>query len=546
MRLCGVFYCAVLIASCGVEQDSHLHHKVDDPVRNLMAWNWVRISKEIALDIMGYTKQSPMALPLENVAQYWIDRLDHLLRQRYPDQMGSIPKPESLVLNDSSVNAYVQTLPVCYSGKFVFGEGEREIEFSHYMRNSQWDFNATPCLPGLAKDMTSVVESFQDQYPECKIVKTDRDAYHFYGCDLFNNLNMTSKNIVLDQTSSIITFFKGIFSLMEKEEDFVAVIYHELAHYYRSHGVALSHEYRFLYDSSHQDRTQRPAVHQDKHFKDYFEAHIYVKNYFSVLSDAKLEAPAYLISGEMAVKACDFHCSQSCKDVANWYRNGYQKQAFGLYPFSNSSMLSTELYSKFERAAELCLRDEAYAPLSVNDLKWGLYREITPRQKDYIIKWLQKSLNDFNETDQGENLWEAMIGLSKQVKQKYLSSESLIKLSEEENIGWYTEEQEADELSLEWMAMVGVDPRYGVSAYLQLADMQDPSQSCRELQQRGWVDEVGLPARVSLGGFIDPHHDSCYRAWNVEQEIDAHHYTFVPHMRSGLAWESVKQYARSL
>ncbi len=103
-------------------------------------------------------------------------------------------------------------------------------------------------------------------------------------------------------------------------------------------------------------------------------------------------------------------------------------------------------------------------------------------------------------------------------------------------VGYYTLEQEADELSGEWVADVGLNPSAAVEMALDLSDLMaiyrpgsvDPfdvsAVDCRKLYSRGWKTEDGQPYLVPIGDFEDPHHSPCFRAYNLSREIDAHAY----------------------
>jgi hypothetical protein len=95
------------------------------------------------------------------------------------------------------------------------------------------------------------------------------------------------------------------------------------------------------------------------------------------------------------------------------------------------------------------------------------------------------------------------------------------------HLGWYTDEQEADEFALEWVASIGLRPSRVVDLAFSMLSQRRwtyPPQVLRYrecLQQRevGWTSAI-----VPVGEFRDSHHSDCFRAWNLEQEILRHGY----------------------
>jgi Zn-dependent protease with chaperone function len=106
------------------------------------------------------------------------------------------------------------------------------------------------------------------------------------------------------------------------------------------------------------------------------------------------------------------------------------------------------------------------------------------------------------------------------------------KLMVEKNLGFYTDEQEADEIALELMAKVGVPGGVMIDKLLVVQKANDGYTDtgvlkwaeCAALRERGWRDEAGKPVSVPVGNLADAHHSICFRAFNVSREINAHHY----------------------
>lgn len=100
------------------------------------------------------------------------------------------------------------------------------------------------------------------------------------------------------------------------------------------------------------------------------------------------------------------------------------------------------------------------------------------------------------------------------------------------NLGFYTVEQEADELALEWLSDFGLHPSSMADGLMILGTEWEksgtntghmPMSKCRELRKGGWL-ENGKPASVPVGDLSDAHHSPCFRIFNIDREIKAHAY----------------------
>jgi len=96
----------------------------------------------------------------------------------------------------------------------------------------------------------------------------------------------------------------------------------------------------------------------------------------------------------------------------------------------------------------------------------------------------------------------------------------------------YTIEQEADEIALELLAAVGIDPIRATDAWFALFEqvkdspsaMEIPFDRCRELFKNNWQGPDGKSAVIPVGDYQDAHHSWCFRAWNTTNEINVHRY----------------------
>lgn len=103
-------------------------------------------------------------------------------------------------------------------------------------------------------------------------------------------------------------------------------------------------------------------------------------------------------------------------------------------------------------------------------------------------------------------------------------------------LGFYTDEQEADQYATEMLARIGIDPKHIVELHLVeglrrqnkfgeadwLRYHQMDMNVCRKLYQNGWRDDQGNYVFVPIGELSVPHRGNCYRAYDSAREILAH------------------------
>lgn len=121
----------------------------------------------------------------------------------------------------------------------------------------------------------------------------------------------------------------------------------------------------------------------------------------------------------------------------------------------------------------------------------------------------------------------------------------------EHKVGFYTVEQEADELGIELGARVGISPSTAIDEMLALQKYLEemfagfgatgvPWAECAELRARDFKDEAGTVISVQVGDLQDPHHSWCFRAFNAQREIEAHHYQLGPRPKvDGASWDEL-------
>lgn len=109
------------------------------------------------------------------------------------------------------------------------------------------------------------------------------------------------------------------------------------------------------------------------------------------------------------------------------------------------------------------------------------------------------------------------------------------KLMVDQRLGFYTSEQEADDLALELLTKTGLPPTLAADSMAALHKAIDDMggagdtgeikwEQCAVLRDRGFKDDTGAWVPVPVGNLTSAHHSFCFRIFNMVRELAAHRY----------------------
>jgi hypothetical protein len=121
--------------------------------------------------------------------------------------------------------------------------------------------------------------------------------------------------------------------------------------------------------------------------------------------------------------------------------------------------------------------------------------------------------------------------------------------------GWYTDEQEADEIAVHLMALAGENPRSAADIFFKQLGLFDtggtstvaPSLSeCRKGFLNNWQDWRfnSVPWVPFFGYTYQLHPSDCYRIFNVDKETEAFGYGSIPTSRDSAQWREIQILAK--
>lgn len=562
----------VTISGCGSQiQENDLLHDQDQPTRGKESWMWANVSDQNYHDVitpllnLDNGQYLPANHELTVWTQRWVDRIDAKLRADHAAILVNTPKPIAKVIKQSSANAFVAPVPVCYNIKVKLKNGTpvpSNTADNVYLDASNGEFSSWPaqynCIAG--SNVTSEIKSFVANYNAassgCKFTLDNSNTLEGNSqCGRSDDIGsiVVAKNLVLLQTANYVTVHTGIFALMS-EEALISVIAHELGHYYRAHVAGAMSEFDFFYTMARNNISVRPKAELDKkQMGDNAIAASTLLNGSDAntnISGQNIRPELYMAIGTAITKVCaSASCPAACKTADTLIKSTDFNAAMSTFPFAEATPAMTSSYQDFETKAGSCLRairmssTDTVTATTISYLKFSSYiaapewpawlSRISDGGKKYVAKMSRLAATRAgNSAPSGQTLGAVVDALSKKMDSQDGSAESALKLAYDSHLGQYTAEQEADEVAAEVVNDIGLEPRHVVDAMSRLGKGSTNSlrgfslgqQDCEALWRRNWLDTDGSYAFVPLGDYSEVHHSSCFRMFNLDREISAHHY----------------------
>jgi len=449
-----------LVVACSAVADkigsSDSDHTEDQPTYAQYKWLWSDETEDEFKSIAkaGSTWSEPEFLPIDHPMaqrlQFWVDKMDEALRARNPKALASTPKPRIILRKDSDPNAWVSYIPVTWKVKGQLARAKSAPAPSPAPGDAgdgglaeAGTPAAPPTIPTLMlfstgkvgrpgelpplerrfddQSLSELVKFANDGFAKCRLSNAEGAIVFGDGCAVDSQVSADrSDAIAFYATGKWVTVTTGLITSMLDEERIVAVLAHELGHYYRSHSMQPSDQLNYFYALGDANKPEKPGAD-----------------------------PRYV-----------------------------------------------------EQTAKV--REKL-------------------RSNDWFV--------DYSE----EN-----------------------KLMTEQRLGFYTTEQEADEISLEILARMGLPPTLGPDSQALLHKIVDDLvqasggggdsgdvkwEKCAALRERGFKDEAGQIVSVPVGNLSDPHHSFCFRVFNMQRELEAHKYQLAGERPRppGEAWSKVLQ-----
>jgi len=589
----GVTMALVMLAvACGAQkQTSDFKHDLNHPTNNDVGSQWQVISdtdlKKVVMPIYASINggEPVQLLDQENAIvtrlQYWVDKFHANLLAAHPEEMKDVVKPKVQVIITEDPNAFVMPVPVCHDVKVIIDADAEEsrtntVDAIGIKSNGTFGrpMSSRICVKGPTDEafLKQFVADYNKNDLPCQLTlkSTDDQIAIVAGerCSVeeqFAGVAVASK-LVRQPVAGIITVHSGIIPMMN-EEELVSVIAHELGHYYKVH-TDHPHDssYDFFYTLKQENPSSKPTAEGKLNEAGQAAVGVKIPNrryrkvegqqyrtelFVPLMSMGTLINKRQECSTDEGTDAAA--CNTACKDFAEYVADRAFRSALGDFPFGPLNADGKKAYKKFEEKAEACFK-----PVSIGTEKVKQGLEIA---EDDVTDSLVIDRNIgmmFNGTEVSGKMSGVFESAVKSLEKSEKTLAEPLHEAARKAIGFYTAEQEADELSVEWMADIGLAPTSVIEAEFRLGEFvhklrtASGAQSlptemnierCKELYKNEWRDENGKYFIVPIGDYVDTHHSSCFRAFNADREIKAHKLkpAVIRHDAPGGSWEDMRK-----
>lgn len=524
---------------------STVNHSAGDIVAEDSSLNWYGVERK---DFVGqllettssdeaHTTEVPESHHLVKHLQNRLTALDNFARSNYPQKFNKvrIPVPNLVVLDIHNLrNAFVSPQNVCIPVK-------TKILNTNIVQQGLEEFPGYAIEPGVTgitdADYTRckmVSPSQANQYSKFLLNKNSpckmsfaKGVLNLGNCDYYGYFKQSVRNFLsFSTTSPFIVFSKNLLENITREEHFIAILAHELAHYYKAHPT-IGHDFKIFYEVPREGSVHRPSP------------------------SPKLTALGNAIEKRVAPNEIEEKARHPYSTTFNGrLRLNLQNLIWDAQKCSSDCSIAFKISDRFSE-------DQSEVPLSDSELKeW--------RQALYSCtsKYTVTELGNSNScTINLERLNTAFDGvkppfksasgrLSDVIRSQYneidkynAETKKMYANAAAQRMGIYTVEQEADEVAIELLSGIGVKPLEFID-FLLMGTLGDfPSQEvaeCNTQYKNGWNDSTGKPSFFPITDIGDLHNSGCLRVYNYYKEWRAHNFP----VKKGATWLSPAEWKK--
>lgn len=514
--------------------DSSLRHDADRFANADTRYQWFELTDsqyEANAQAQGHSIV-PKDHSMTGHLQVWIDRIWQEM-VTIDKRLAMAPLPRVRIRNAPSVDAYVAPQTVCIRAPLVVPEmsprGETFGTWLVFDRQNSTTIGAIntslPCLEGTAwaGDVGEFLVWLLGE--GCRATTRDSRLTFAPDCKAIRDLRpSTYDGMITKITHNFVTIDVGLLKGMT-EPQVIAVLAHELGHYAMAHRSTRPDEYGYFYlIPSHTSHTKPNPVNQDHPL--YAQVKDIVKTVreeplrpFPIYPKQKLHGSVIValgsFSNRFAENSVGFFCPQSsseclesCKTLGRRLTD-IKPTLTNISSRSHSGEDDDILWKDLDQDIERCTQH----------LKAQSFTMEVSRGLMGAFGYKQEFSRDLSKDG---TLWQLLSQASDKAKivaqtldKKYADA---LGTAHQKGIGWYTAEQEADDIATDLTTRLGLPPDTMVQMTIRLGELtkQPGTEECKARAKKGFPDFV------SPGRFLDEHHDFCFRAYNSSQELKRH------------------------
>lgn len=532
-------------AGDGKTGEGEADHTVGQPVALNNSYVWAKVSDAdfgVGLSSPNGSATTPAAR--DDVAtvriNQWLDRYHSLVGAILAEHGQTLvaPKPTAAILKEYGPNAWVSPALACPSGWTLrpIGSSFGPASSTNLLLTSEYAYGMDgtgACIsPENWSDKSAFASFFNSQSSACR-VGLDADALTVSGtgCTLYGN---TAPLATYAVSSTIAVTMDAI--TWGSESRVADTLAHELGHYYRAHAnPTVQKQIDFFYrDVPNGPDRPVPAAESASYEQ-------IVNQLRGLPTPIRLKAPTRY---NTRLAGALYNLRSACPG-ATIAQNVLSALVSGQVTDANR-----KAYLAFENAMASCAVTVSLADQS---------------SRDQLTKVLRSSRVYLPIDPNAATLDDALEGLTTNLDQLDVQEAGLLAKMATGMFGWYTVEQEADEIGLELAARAGIDPNEvianNVHTYEQLdalyaragVDRGDEvtMATCKKWLAAGFTEKAAdgttQPVRVPIGSISDNHHDGCYRVYNMWREAKHHQYVVAaPLPALTPTWDSIQAHVLTL
>lgn len=523
-----------IASSCG-NATSRLAHNENSPVIDTAAWQWQHepdAAFEAGLrsapgfqSVVIEPPNSDRTLEMDAVMRV----LDTSWRDLDPVAFQHVPPPRPRVYS-GGINAMAHNVPLCFT-LAPKNQALQAIAYDAGRGEFAPPAKVLPTCPRFPFDHPTV-DSFREwiaaRYPGCVIAFNTRDGKT--SVDLSDRCPGISRlktiddfdTLIIAPMSDAIAFATGLWRGMTSDERaFVAA--HEMAHYYRAHPIwGDSPAFGFYYDDRLAPKGKRPLPDPrvaDLGARVARAARVYWTTFEQPHGPTRF--PLTLLTPELMGIARS-KAGGACDALMTWADSPAVRPLLMSIAKMRTTPVNAETlaaYETFETRFVGCAA-RLPVPAKIPSLRRFLPKD-DPLGADVTI-------------DNATSALDIADRLAATVRAWRNDARATLDEAADRRLGWYTDEQEADEMALEMMAMNAWNIEAGPRAVRAILSdpaglVLDPGEitpsECLKWDDRGFLDDSGAPIVVPVGEYRDGHHPACYRLFNIRREIKGHSWT---------------------
>lgn len=568
MRLFFLVISLVILNSCRhLPETSQTKHDAAQYVLSPAPWLWQDISPSEFAEVyipannwgseQDFFPESDFATQRMN---FLLSKIHNRIKEHYPDQLRHVPVPRARIYRKDTPDAFVTTVPVCYAVPVQLGEGEAHEETSidwvtmdlngalsgaansakcihknmsktearEYFTWINQGIKRSELQNGQKKDLCQL--KVQDDQSVLRIIPgaTCKRASELHGIT-------HAKGLIIWKTQPYLILYSGIIKHVDSEIKIITTLAHELGHYYRSHVNSFQGDYDYFYRIDPKmnpgQKPQRDLSLAERGASILSAARLVQSNIHKEASQRYASELFYPIWA-LASKACpdEMKCPKECLGLRQHLRDESVFASFGDWPYSSMPETGHASYQIYEEKLTECARSLQIEEGSSDGNAIGLSDLEMAFGDESFLKLLPSMGIKDSKVFLSKTLEQVIDQLSQGLESAKRHAEHLIDLAIQDNIGYYTTEQEADDQQMETVTLLGLDPlqlvKWDVDFYRNESKLSSRNRGldidrCHDLLMKNW-QEYGQSVLAPIANYNDLHHSDCFRIFNTFREISAH------------------------